>query len=75
MRESDTYQAILDEGRQEGEVRGAQRILLHQGRRLLGEPDEATRSALTALTDLDRLSRLAERLLKVSSWEELLQIP
>jgi predicted transposase YdaD len=75
MRESDTYQAILDEGREEGEVRGIQRALLNLGRDLLGEPDEATRSSLKALTDLDRLDRLSVRLPKVSSWQELLQTP
>jgi hypothetical protein len=71
MRESDTYQAILDEG----EVRGVQRTILRQGRKKLGEPDEATRAALTALTDLDRLGRLSERLLEVATWQELLQTP
>ena len=69
MRESDTYQAILDEGRAEG----AQRLLLRQGRKKLGEPDEATRRAVTAISDLDRLDQLSDRLAEVSSWLELLQ--
>ena len=71
MRESDTYQAILDEGREEG----MQRVLLRQGRRKLGEPDEATQRLLKSITDLDRLERLGERLLEVSTWAELLQTP
>jgi hypothetical protein len=75
MRESDTYQAILDEGRAEGRVQGAQRALLHFGRKKLGEPDEATRDALLGITDLDRLDRLTDRLLEVSTWQELLQTP
>jgi predicted transposase YdaD len=75
MRESDTYQAILDEGREEGRVQGLQRALLHLGRKKFGEPDEAARRALLGITDLDRLDRLSERLLDVSTWQELLQTP
>ena len=71
MRESDTYQAILDEGR----VEGLQRALLHLGRKKFGEPDEAARRALLDITDLDRLDRLSERLLDVSTWQDLLQTP
>jgi hypothetical protein len=67
MHESSTYQAILEEG--------MQRVLLVQGRKKLGEPDESTRRALLAITDLDRLDRLSERLLEVSTWQELLQTP
>jgi len=75
MRESDTYQAILDEGRAEGRAEGAQRLLLRQGRKRLGEPDEATRHALEGINDLDRLDRISERLLEASTWQELLQTP
>jgi hypothetical protein len=71
MRESEGYQAILDEGRAEG----AQRMLLRQARNKLGDPDEATRAALLAITDLDRLERLSDRLPEVSSWKDLLQTP
>jgi hypothetical protein len=69
MRESDTYQFILDEGR----VEGLQRAVLCLGREKLGDPDEANRLALTNLTDLDRLEDILKRTLKVSSWEELLR--
>jgi hypothetical protein len=71
MRESAGYQLILDEGRAEG----AQRILLHQGRQKLGEPDEATQRALKDIDDLDRLDRMSIQLLKVETWTELLQTP
>jgi hypothetical protein len=71
MHESDTYQAILDEG----EVRGLHRMLLRQGRKRFGDPDPATQAALTAITDLDRLQRMAERLLDVAAWQDLLQTP
>jgi hypothetical protein len=68
MRESDTYQAILDEG----EVRGLQHTLLRQGRKRFGEPEEAVRQSLLGITDLERLTRLTEGLLELSSWQELL---
>ena len=75
MRESDTYQAILDEGREEGEIREAQKILLRLGPKKLGEPDEATRRVVLELTDLEQLERLTERLLDVETWQELLENP
>jgi hypothetical protein len=68
MRESDTYQAILDEG----EARGLQNTLLRLGRKRFGEPDEAVRQAVRAISDLERLGRLTEDLLDVSTWQELL---
>jgi hypothetical protein len=69
MHESDTYQAILDEGC----AKGLQRALLHQGRKKFGDLDEATRRALLDITDLERLDRLSERLLDVATWQDLLQ--
>jgi hypothetical protein len=69
--DSTIYQAILDEG----EMKGIQRTLLRMGRQKLGEPDEAARRALQEITDLDHLDRLSERLLGVSTWQELLQTP
>ena len=75
MRGSDTYQAILEEGRAEGQIKGMQCLLLRQGRKLFGEPDEATAAAVQAITAPDRLEYLSERLLEVNSWQELLAIP
>jgi hypothetical protein len=71
MRESSGYQYILDEGRAEG----MQRLILRQGRRKFGEPDEATRHALMKITDLEHLERLDDRVQEVSSWKELLETP
>jgi predicted transposase YdaD len=71
MRESDTYQAILEEGREEG-LNALRRALLRLGRKRFGEPDEETRQAICAIRDPDRLEELSERLLDVSTWDELL---
>ena len=47
-------------------------ILLRQGSKRFGSPDARAREAVEALADIDRLERLTERLLDVSSWDELL---
>jgi hypothetical protein len=75
VRESEAYQMILDEGREEGEIRGVQRTLIHLARHKLGEPDEAALCALKEITDLDRLDRMSVRLFEVGTWAELLQTP
>lgn len=79
MRESLTYQAILEEGRQEGRLEGieaggsseARRILLIQGRVRFGEPSATILDKLNSESGVERLEELAERILQVSSWEEL----
>ena len=75
MKESTTYQAILEEGRAEGRAEGERRGLLLLGSQRLGPPDATTRSALNAIDSVERLERMLERLLKVESWEELLATP
>jgi hypothetical protein len=66
-------------GRAEGEARGraeeARKILLIQGRKRLGPPDESVQGRIAAIGDLDRLNHLLERLLDVASWNELLSSP
>jgi predicted transposase YdaD len=79
MKESVTYQAILEEGeakgRNEGAVAEAQKILLRQGQIRFGSPDVRARSALEGITDVEQLESLGDRLLAVASWEELLGPP
>lgn len=72
MKESVTYQAIIEEGRAKGVAQGMSKTLLRQGRKRFGPPSEATVAAIEAITDLNRLEALSERLLDVSSWDELL---
>ena len=72
MRESVTYQAILEEGREEGRVEELHRTLLRLGRRRFGEPDETVRNQIEAIRDIERLEDLSERLVIVSSWDELM---
>lgn len=83
MRDSTTYQAILDEGRAEGltkgrvegEVKEARKVLLRLGRKHLGEPSSTTEAAVQAIHDVDHLELLIERVMEVANWQELLQTP
>jgi predicted transposase YdaD len=77
MRESTTYQAILREGRDEGRISEAQRLLLRQGEIRFGAPDQTTRGAVEAIHDLDRLERMSDRVLDMSidDWAGLLSTP
>ena len=76
MRESSTYQAILDEGREEGREEGALRearkLLLRMGQRKFGAPEPAAEAAVQAIADLDRLERMSDRIFDATSWPDLL---
>ncbi len=72
MRESVTFQAILEEGEQTGRIKELHRMILRQGRRRFGEANETMRLQIEAMRDIERLEDLTERLLIVSSWDELM---
>ncbi len=76
MKESVTYQAILKEGLEEGITEGsiqeARKILLLQGRSQFGEPSAEELAAVNAMTDVQKLEKLTVRLLRASSWQDLL---
>jgi predicted transposase YdaD len=77
MRESTTYQAIVEEGvvrgRAEGRAEGLRRVLFRLGSRRFGPVPEAVRQGIESISDSDRLEELTERALAVTSWNELLQ--
>ncbi len=75
MNESVTYQAIVEEGVVKGEVKGMLRNLLQLGRRRFGEPNPDTEAALRGIADPERLARIVDAVLDVSSWGELLATP
>lgn len=80
MRESSTYQAILDEGRVEGRAEGqvqgraehARQLLVTLGTRRFGPPPQRVLAVINANTDPADLDRLTVRVLDVSGWDELL---
>jgi hypothetical protein len=71
MKESTTYQYIL----REGAIAEMRKMVLRHGQRRFGPPSEAVRSALEAITDLERLERMGDRVHEVSSWQEVLDTP
>jgi predicted transposase YdaD len=81
MRESSTYQAILEEGRAEGRIEGrtegavaeARRVLRFQGDDAFGPPDAQTAALIDHLDDLGRLEELLRRVRIAGSWQELLR--
>jgi predicted transposase YdaD len=80
MEESVTYQAIVAKGvalgRTEGALDEARKILLRLGQHRFGGAAPArARRALEAITDLARLEELTDRVLQVSTWEALLELP
>jgi hypothetical protein len=72
MKESSTYQAILEEGRGQGAVAEAKKVLRLQGNKVFGAPDARTSAAIERINDLAQLEDLLERLPATSSWQELL---
>jgi hypothetical protein len=82
MKESVTYQAILEEGEAigvaKGEAKGkaaeARKMLLLMGRDRFGEPSAKIAALLDAVTDLVRLEALMIRVLHAKTWEELLGV-
>lgn len=72
MKESTTYQAILREGREEGELAEARRILLLLGERRFGPCPPAARATVEGIHPVERLELLTARVLDVENWDELL---
>lgn len=79
MEDSLTYQEIRQAALKEGEERGAERGLHDAidafGTARFGEPDSATRDALEAIHDPERLQRLAKAVAFAESWADLLATP
>lgn len=79
MRESDTYQMILEEGiergreegREEGLLAGARLALFTVGTPRFGEPDPAVRQRIEAETDLARLEAWLATVTRAESWTDL----
>ncbi len=69
MEESDTYMAIIDEGRE----REARKIILRLGQQRFGPPTEEVRTRVQAIADLGRLEQLIDAILTAASWSDLLQ--
>ena len=79
MKESSTYQAILQEGRAEGRAEGqvegavaeAKKLLLLRGDEVFGPPDDRIAALIEQIDDSTQLEELFKRVRTVSSWQEL----
>ena len=75
MKESSTYQAILEEGRTEGQAQGAiaeaRKLLRLRGEEAFGPADTRITSIIEQLSDLAQLEELFKRVARVGSWQEL----
>jgi hypothetical protein len=69
LEESSVYQGVLARGR----IKNAQEAILLLGRKKFGEPDDREQTSIDAIKDVDQLNSLLERVLDVSSWDELFQ--
>jgi hypothetical protein len=65
-------QWVERKGREEGRTEEARALVLRLGSKRFGAPDAQSQMALEAVTTLEALERLADRLLEVESWPELL---
>lgn len=76
LKDSSFYQVLLKEGKElgerEGEIKGIRKTLYRLGRLRFGRLPKATRAAIEAIDDLERLERLIDRVLTATSWDDLL---
>ncbi len=61
-----------EEGRTEGRVEEARRVLLRIGEKRLGPPSTTTSDQIGAISSIPRLERMLDRLVEVDKWDELL---
>ena len=88
MNESVTFQAILEQGREQGREQGLEQgreqgleqgrlqeavtLLFKFGRKQFGAASPSVVTSIEQITDLSRIEQLHERLHEVKSWDELL---
>ena len=71
MKESSTYQAILEEGRNEGALTEAKKMLHLLGEEAFGPPDARIAALIERLNDLVELEDVLKRIRTAGSWREL----
>ena len=72
LRESSFYKVIMTEGEKKGRLEEARRMILSQGRRKFGVSPAGIEAKLENIADQAKLEAIADRLIDVSSWEDLL---
>ena len=79
IREDSRYQettrmilTTYDSGRLQGHQEALRAMVIRLASRQCGSPDEATRTKINGIEDLDRLEHLVDAAITAQSWEELL---
>ncbi len=76
LESSSTYRYIIEQGEAIGLTRGRLQevriILLRQCRQKFGPPSAEIEARLAAITDLDKLEGLTDKVLMASKWEDLI---
>jgi hypothetical protein len=72
LKESSFSRPYYEEGEKKGEIIGAKKLLIHQGRARFGRLDKATRAKIESIDEIERLEVLSVKLLNAASWAELL---
>jgi hypothetical protein len=76
LEESTTYQFIFQKGRTEGKAEGrleeAQPLILRLGTKRFNPAPAPIAATIRAITDHDRLERMAERVVEATDWDDLL---
>ena len=67
-----SYPRAASKGIEKGIEKGMRNSVLSLGRKRFGLPSESIQAKLQAIHDSNRLQEYLDRLLDVSSWEELL---
>jgi hypothetical protein len=76
MKESTTYQAIVEEGAVKGRLEAVREDIRRLGERNFSRPMPAdVQTTLEGILDVQRLRYLLERILEVGSWDELMAAP
>lgn len=79
MKESSTYQAILEEGRTEGRNEGAlteaKKVLRLLGESAFGPPDERIAAQIERLNDLAELEDVLKHIRTATTWQDLFGPP
>jgi hypothetical protein len=60
---------------EEGMAKARREDILIVGEVRFGACDEAVRSQVASITDLDRLKRMHRRAVKAASWQEIFETP
>jgi hypothetical protein len=72
LEDSTTYQLILNKGLTQGRAQEAQRMLLRFAGKRFGSTPANAEAAILAISDLERLERMADRVNDAAGWDDLL---